>query len=123
MLEIQLIGNLGKDPEARYTESGTLVCNFNVAASVPKAGGKEETTWVEVTAWDKLAETCHQYLTKGARVFVRGTPRVETFTRKNGEAGAALKVTAQTVQFLSSKATSPSSTEATDIDEDEVPPF
>lgn len=98
MLEIQLIGNLGKDPEARYTQDGVLVCNFPVAVSTRK----DETVWVEVTAWRELGERCHQYLSKGRQVFVRGVPSVEAHTRKNGEAGASLKVTAQVVQFLGS---------------------
>lgn len=96
MLEIQLIGNLGKDPEARYTNEGVLVVNFPVAVSTRK----DETVWVEVSAWRELGERCHQYLAKGRQVFVRGVPTIEAFTRKNGEAGAALKVTAQVVQFL-----------------------
>lgn len=96
MLELQLIGNLGKDPEARYTPDGVLVCNFPVAVTTRK----DETVWVDVTAWRELGERCHQYLAKGRQVFVRGFPTVEAFTRKNGDAGASLKVTAQVVQFL-----------------------
>ncbi len=96
MLEIQLIGNLGKDPEARYTQDGVFVANFPVAVNVRK----DETVWVEVSAWRELGERCHQYLTKGRQVLVRGTPEVQAFTRKNGEPGAALKVVAQIVQFL-----------------------
>ena len=99
MLEIQLIGNLGKDPEARYTSEGVLVVNFPVAVSTRK----DETVWVEVSAWRELGERCHQYLAKGRQVFVRGIPTIEAFTCKNGEAGAALKVTAQVVQFLGVK--------------------
>ena len=99
MLEIQLIGNLGKDPEARYTNEGVLVVNFPVAVSTRK----DETVWVEVSAWRELGERCRQYLAKGRQVFVRGIPTIEAFTRKNGEAGAALKVTAQVVQFLGVK--------------------
>jgi len=99
MIELTIIGYLGKDPEARYTQNGTLVCHFSVA-STRKVNNKEQTTWVEVTAWDKIAEACHQHLTKGSKVFVRGIPAVEAFSRKNGEPGASLKLTAQTVQFL-----------------------
>lgn len=96
MLEIQLIGNLGKDPEARYTPEGMLVCSFPVAVKTRK----DETVWVDVSAWRELGERCHQYLAKGRQVFVRGVPAVEAYTRKNGEVGASLKVTAQVVQFL-----------------------
>lgn len=99
MLELQLIGNLGKDPEGRYTQDGVFVCTFPVAVTTRK----DETVWVEVSAWRELGERCHQFLAKGRQVFVRGTPAVEAFIRKNGEAGASLKVTAQTVQFLGVK--------------------
>jgi len=99
MLELQLIGNLGKDPEGRYTQDGVFVCTFPVAVTTRK----DETVWVEVSAWRELGERCHQYLAKGRQVFVRGVPAVEAYTRKNGEAGAALKVTAQVVQFLGGK--------------------
>jgi len=103
MIELTVIGNLGKDPEARYTPNGTLVCNFSVASS-RKVNGEDHTTWVDVTAWDKLAETSHKHLAKGSKVFLRGVPEVQAFARKNGEPGASLKLTAQTVQFLSGKA-------------------
>jgi len=68
MLEVQLIGHLGKEPEARYTPEGVVVVNFLVAVNVRK----DETVWVEVTAWRELGERCHQYLTKGRQVLVRG---------------------------------------------------
>jgi len=99
MLEIQLIGHLGRDPEARYTPEGVIVTSFPVAVNIRK----DETIWVEVSAWRELGERCHQYLTKGRQVFVRGVPTVEAFTRKNGEPGAGLKVTASVVQFLGGK--------------------
>ena len=102
MLELTIIGNVGQEPEARYTPDGALVCSFDVAHS-RKVNGKEETVWVEVSAWRELGERCHQHLHKGDKVFVRGYPEVRAFTRKNGEAGAALKVTAQVVQFLGVK--------------------
>ncbi|MEJ5201946.1 MAG: single-stranded DNA-binding protein [Anaerolineales bacterium] len=116
MLELTIIGNLGEDPEARYTPDGVLVCNFDVAAT-RKLNGKDETVWVEVAAWRELGERCHRYLTKGQKVFVRGYPEVRSFTRKNGEAGTALRVTAQTVQFLSGKRGDIAADENTDRDE------
>ncbi|RCK72798.1 MAG: Single-stranded DNA-binding protein [Anaerolineae bacterium] len=120
MLELTVIGNLGKDPEARYTSSGKLVCNFSVA-STRKVNGEDQTMWVEVCAWDKLGETCHQYLSKGSKVFVRGYPEVQAFTRRDGEIGAALKVTAQTVQFLSGKAGGVSDSDIKNDEDDEAP--
>ncbi len=107
MLEVQMIGNLGGDPEARYTAEGTLVTTFRVACTrrwTDRDGQKrEETTWVEVSTWGALAEVCHQHLVKGRKVFVRGRPEVQAFLRKNGEPGAALRVTAGEVVFLDGK--------------------
>ncbi len=122
MLEVQLIGNLGKDPEARYTNEGALVVSFSVAVSrrwTDRDGQKrEDTTWVDVTAWGGLAETCHQHLNKGRQVFVRGRPEVRAFTRKDGTPGAALQVTASEVVFLGTK---PQSEKAGSGEVEEVP--
>jgi single-strand DNA-binding protein len=99
MLELTVIGNLGKDPELRHTQDGKVVVTFSIA-STRKVNGEEQTTWVEVSAWEKLGENCAAYLAKGRQIFVRGIPEVRVFTRKNGEPGAALHLMAQTVQFL-----------------------
>jgi single-strand DNA-binding protein len=123
MLEVQLIGNLGNDPEARYTPEGALVVSFRVATTrrwTDRSGHKhEETTWVDVSAWGGLAETCHQHLAKGRQVFVRGRPEVRAFTRKDGTAGAALQVTASEVMFLGAKPQG----EKAEVDEVEEVPF
>lgn len=104
--ETEIIGNLGKDPEMRYTPEGKAVTVFSVAAS----NRKDETTWFRITTWEKLAETCNQYLHKGSKVFVKGrlqadpatgSPRV--FERKDGTLGASYELTADTVRFLSGK--------------------
>ena len=126
MLEVQLIGNLGQDPEARYTAEGTLVVSFPVAATrrwTDRDGQKhEETTWVDVTTWGGLAEVCHQHLTKGRQVFVRGRPDVRAFTRKNGEVGAVLRVTAEEVIFLGGKpGEKAAQVEAAGGSEDDIP--
>lgn len=107
-----IIGNLGKDPEMRYTPSGQAVCSFSVASSrkYTTGGGEQvkETTWFRIQAWGKLAETCNQYLKKGGMVYIEGrlipdketgSPRV--FNRQDGTAGASFEVNAQTVRFLS----------------------
>lgn len=111
-----LIGNLGKDPEMRYTPSGQAVCLFSVATThqyTNQAGEKvKETTWFRVSAWGKLAEICNQYLKKGSKVFVEGrlTPDKSTgnpkvYTKQDGTAGASYELNAQTVRFLSSNET------------------
>ena len=113
--KIIIIGNLGRDPEMRYTAQGTPVTNFSVATSRKwtSADGTpgEETVWFRVTAWKRLAETCNQYLTKGQRVFVEGqlTPDPATggprvWTRQDGSAGASFEIRAFTVKFLGGRA-------------------
>lgn len=109
-----LVGNLGRDPEMRYTPNGTSITNFPVATSRKwtDASGqvKEETAWFRVAVYGKQAENCNQYLTKGQKVLVEGTlvvdektggPRV--YTRKDGTAGASFEIRAVTVRFLSKK--------------------
>ncbi len=109
-----LVGNLGRDPEMRYTPNGTPITNLSVATSRKwtDASGqvKEETAWFRVSVFGKQAEICNQYLAKGRKVLVEGTlivdektggPRV--YTRKDGTAGASFEVRASTVRFLSPK--------------------
>jgi single-strand DNA-binding protein len=84
-----LIGNLGADPELRYTGSGDAVCNFSVATTEQwkdKATGekKERTEWHRVVAYRKLGEICGQHLKKGALVYVEGKNTTEKYTDKNG---------------------------------------
>lgn len=111
---ITIIGNLGKDPEMRYTPNGQAVTSFNVAASRPYTSSSgqrvRETTWFRVSAWGKQAETCNQYLKKGSRVLVEGRlvpdpqtggPRI--FNRSDGTSGASFEVTANKVLFLSTR--------------------
>jgi single-strand DNA-binding protein len=111
---IILAGNLGRDPEMRYTPAGKAVTNFSVASSRKYQSGAgelvDETVWFRVSAWGKTAETCNQYLKKGSKVLVEGRmvpdpatggPRV--FTRQDGSSGAAFEVSASTVRFLSSR--------------------
>ena len=108
-----LIGNLGRDPEMRYTPSGQPVTSFSVASNrsyVNNNGEKtDETIWFRVTAWGKLAETCNQYLHKGSKVLVEGSlvpdknggPRI--WNRQDGTPSASFEITANTVRFLSTR--------------------
>ncbi len=109
-----LVGNLGRDPEMRYTPNGTPITNFPMATSRKwtDASGqvKEETAWFRISVYGKQAENCNQYLSKGQKVLVEGNlvvdeksggPRV--YTRKDGSAGASFEVRASTVRFLSRK--------------------
>jgi len=109
--KIIIVGHLGRDPEMRYTADGTPVTDFSVATTRKwnSADGSqsEETVWIRVTAWRKLAEICNQYLSKGRPVLVEGrlnpdreTGGPRTYTRNDGSPGASYDVTAITVKFL-----------------------
>ncbi|SRR5258706_2748977 len=109
-----LVGNLGKDPEMRYTPSGQPVTSFSVATSrqYTNNGGEtiKETVWFRVTTWGKTAENCNKYLKKGGKVLVEGrlTPDAATggprvWTAQDGTPRASFEVTANTVRFLSSR--------------------
>ena len=115
--KVMIIGNLGRDPEMRYTPNGTAVTQMSIATSRKwtDASGtlKEETAWWRVSVFGKQAETCNQYLSKGSRVLVEGElvvdeksggPRV--YTRKDGTTGASFEVRGNLVRFLSPKSQS-----------------
>ena len=99
-----IIGNLGNDPDLRYTIAGVPVCTMSVAVNRKwtNADGTpgEETKWFRATAWRKLAETCNQYLSKGRQVMVIGRVAASAFTGQDGSPRASLELTADTVRFL-----------------------
>ncbi len=104
--QIVLIGNLGNDPEMRYTPSGVPVASFNLAVNKTwtNAEGQrqDKTTWFRVTTWRKNAEIASQYLTKGRQVLVVGELEdARAYTDREGNLRASLEVTAQTIKFLS----------------------
>lgn len=108
--KIIIAGYLGRDPEMRYTQDGTPVTNFSVAASRkysrPDGTKMDETVWFRVTAWRQLAELCNEYLQKGRPVLIEGRLKPDengnprTFTRNDGSTGSSFEVTATTVRFL-----------------------
>ena len=111
---IIIVGNLGRDPEMRYTPAGQAVTNFSVATSRQYTGSDgnqvKETVWFRISAWGKQAETCNQYLRKGSKVLVEGrlTPDPSTggprlWQRQDGTTSANFEVSASTVRFLSSR--------------------
>ncbi len=105
--KVMIIGRLGRDPELRYTSSGTPVCNFSVAVSrrwnSRDGQQQEETEWFRVSAWERLAETCANYLTKGQLVYIEGPVKLERWTGRDGQEGASLTVRAYTMQMLGSR--------------------
>ncbi len=108
--QVTVLGNLGSEPEMRYTPKGRAVTNFSVAANkryTNSAGEQvEQTTWLRVACWGNLAETTNQYLSKGRQVLIvgelnpgeNGNPRL--WTGDNGEVRASYEITAQTIKFL-----------------------
>lgn len=100
-----IVGNLGRDPELRYLQSGTAVCNLNVAVSESwndRQSGerREKTTWYRVSVWGQQAETCNQYLSRGRQVMVIGTVSARGYTNNAGEPAASLDLRAFQVRFL-----------------------
>ena len=103
--QIIIVGNLGQDPEMRYTPSGVPVTNFSVATSRRWTGQdgqpQEKTVWFRVTAWEKQAEVASQYLTKGRQVMVIGEmEEARPWTDRDGNQRASLEVRVRSIQFL-----------------------
>jgi single-strand DNA-binding protein len=101
---VQLIGRLGRDPESKFTPTGKKVAQFSVAVSNRWKGRdgeiQESTEWVNVEAWERLGETCQEYLKKGSLVYVEGRMKTDKYEDR-GETKYFTKVVAQMVQFLS----------------------
>lgn len=104
--KIILVGNLGSDPELRYTAQGTPVCSFNLATNERrknKSGEMEDTTtWFRVTLWNRQAETASQYLAKGKQVYIEGRLRQGSFTDRGGVERTTLEVQGTEMQFIGS---------------------
>ncbi|MBX3000174.1 MAG: single-stranded DNA-binding protein [Caldilineaceae bacterium] len=109
--QMTLVGNLGSDPEMRYTPSGVPVTTFSLAVSkswtTQDGQRQDKTTWFRITAWRAQAETCSKYLSKGRQVLVVGElEEARIWTDKEGNPRVSLEVTAQVVRFLGTRADS-----------------
>ena len=102
--KVLLIGNLTRDPEPRFTPSGTQVTTFDIAINrtyrTKDGEKKEETCFVTIETWGRQAETCAEYLHKGSPVFVEGRLKFSKWESQTGEKRSKLEVTAERVQFL-----------------------
>lgn len=105
--KIILVGNLGRDPELRYTPQGTPVCSFTMATNEKrkdKAGEMQDvTTWFRITLWGRQAEAASQYLTKGRPVYIEGRLRIEEWTDRDSKQRYTLEVHATDMQFIGSR--------------------
>ena len=100
-----IVGNVGRDPELRYTQSGRAVCDFSVAVTTRWRDSqtneqKEKTSWYRCTTWAGLAEVCNKYVKKGMSVLVTGTVEANAYMGQDGQPRASLDLTARDVQFL-----------------------
>jgi single-strand DNA-binding protein len=103
-----IVGNLGRDPEVRYTSGGQAVANFSVATSeqwADKQSGekKEKTEWHRIVVWGKVAELCGQYLAKGRKVYIEGRLQSREWTNKEGQKMTSTEIVANQVVFLGGK--------------------
>ncbi len=104
--KIILVGNLGRDPELRYTPQGTPVCSFSLATNERRKDrstgeNNDITTWFRVTLWGRQAEVASQYLQRGKPVYIEGRLRVEEYTDRDGNKRHSLEVNATDMQFIS----------------------
>jgi single-strand DNA-binding protein len=104
---IIIVGNLGRDPELRYTAQGTPVCSFSLATNERRKDRNGEmqdhTTWFRVTLWNRIAENANQYLQKGKAVYIEGRLRVEDNTDREGKQRQSLEVFGTDMQLLGGK--------------------
>lgn len=96
-----LVGNLTRDPEIRYTQSGKAVTKFTLAVNNPR--NKEETTFVDIVAWDRLGETCNTYLKKGSNTLVEGRLVIRSYDDKDGNKRKATEVVIDNMQMLGAR--------------------
>ena len=102
--KVMIIGNLGTDPEMRFTPNGNPVTSFRIATSrnytTPEGERRQETEWFDVVAWNRLAETCNQFLGKGQRAYVEGRIRTRSWEGQDGLKRQRVEIVANTVLFL-----------------------
>jgi single-strand DNA-binding protein len=105
--KVIVIGNLGRDPELRYTKDGRAVANFTVATNERwrdrEGNTQERTEWHRIVVWDKQAETCAQYLQKGRSVYVEGRLQTREWEDREGQKRTTTEIVAQNVTFLGSR--------------------
>ena len=109
--KVMIIGNLGSDPEMRFTPNGNPVTSFRVATNrvytTAEGERKQETEWFTVVAWNKLAEQCNQFLTKGRLVYAEGRLRTRTWESQDGQKHYRTEIIANRITFLDRQAVAP----------------
>jgi single-strand DNA-binding protein len=122
--KVILVGNLGSDPEMRYTPNGKAVTSFRVATNrrYTTSGGesREETDWFRISVWGKQAEQCNQFLSKGKQVYVEGRLHARNWEGQDGQTRTSLEVAADRVLFLGRRAEA-SLPEEGELEPDDLP--
>lgn len=120
-------GNLGRDPETKYTQSGKCVCTFSVGVS-SGWGDNKRTDWINVVVWDKRAETCSQHLHKGSKVLVEGRIQTRSYDAQDGSKRYVTEVVANNVEFIGTKSqgnqsqqSAQNNSQAQDVEPCEIP--
>ena len=102
--KVLLMGNLGRDPEVRFTTGGTSVANFSIATNESRKDKngqlQEKTEWHRIVVWGKLAELCGEYLKKGRQAFIEGRLQTREWTDKEGKKNYSTEIVAHNVQFI-----------------------
>jgi len=102
--KVMIIGNVGTEPEMRFTANGNPVTSFRIAASrtyvTPDGERRQETEWFSVVAWNRLAEACNQFLAKGRRAYVEGRLQTRSWEGPDGQKRSRVEVVANTILFL-----------------------
>jgi single-strand DNA-binding protein len=123
--KVMIIGNLGRDPEMRYTPSGRPVTTFSVATSrtwnTAEGEKRVETEWFNVVAWSNLAEICKQYLAKGQQVYIEGRLQSRHWDDTDGNKHTSVEIVASEMIMLGDRRDSDSSTIDESVEEDEFP--
>jgi len=116
--KVILIGNLGRDPELRFTKEGQGVTNFSVATNErwrdKEGNNQERTEWHRIVVWGKQAENCAQYLQKGRSVYIEGRLQTRDWEDREGSKRQTTEIVAQTVQFLGGRGEAPRTSEPTE---------
>jgi len=102
--KVILVGRLAQDPEVRYTQSGKAVASFNLAVNRFSSGqGQNNADFIPIVAWEKLAETCGNNLSKGSKVLVDGRLQIRSYEASDGQKRRVAEVVAQSIEFLDRK--------------------
>lgn len=121
--QCNFVGNLGKDPEVRFTPSGKAVANFSLAVT-DKYNGEETTEWVNITLWGKLAEVAGSYLSKGKQVFISGRMQTRKWQDKDGKDRYTTEIVGEKIVMLGKSEGRPQNNQVADtVDDDGQIPF